>query len=253
MENAAKALEIAGGILIATLIISLFIYMFNELSISQATQNKNAEAEALQKFNAKYDAYNKNILYGADVISVINMALSNNVTETQRGQEEGIMFDSNDPHNINIKFKIINPIIPSVYKFENENDDEDINIGKDIKYDSASGNGPVDPDPPGKNYTMEADIPEVYYDLSYYANKGSATNSPTIRYKCDDPYDNPILRIMPSDGIVLRRNSREVTRLKTEYEEFIEKIFRCTNVEFCESTGRINSMTFEELEIKTEP
>ena len=67
MENATKALEIAGGILIATLIISLFIYMFNELSVSQATQNKNAEAEALQKFNAKYDAYNKNILYGETV------------------------------------------------------------------------------------------------------------------------------------------------------------------------------------------
>ncbi len=252
MENATKALEIAGGILIATLIISLFIYMFNELSVSQATQNKNAEAEALQKFNAKYDAYNKNILYGADIISVINMALSNNLTETQAGQERGVMFDRNDPNNINIRFKIATDIIPSVYKFENENDDEDINIGKDIKYDSASGNGPVDPDPPGKNYTMNANIDSEYYDLSGYGNTGSATNQ-AINKKCDDPWDNPILRIMPSDGIVLRRNSRQVTRLKTEYEEFIEKIFRCTNVEFCESTGRINCMTFEELEITTEP
>lgn len=250
MENAAKALEIAGGILIATLIISLFIYMFNELSISQATQNKNAEAEALQKFNAKYDAYNKNILYGADIISVINMALSNNLTETQRGQEEGVMFDSNDPHNIDIKFKLANDIIPSVYKFENENDDEDINIGKDIKYDSASGDGPIDPDHTTRNYTMKANITEQYYDLSYYANKGSATNSPTIRYKYEDPYDNPILRIMPSDGILLKKQGKYVTRLKTEYEEFIEKIFRCTNVEFCESTGKINCMTFEEIPIE---
>ena len=82
MENAAKALEIAGGVLIALLIISLFVYMFNQVSYHQSMQNQNLETQKLEAFNKTYEAYNKSILYGADVISVINMAISNNYLET---------------------------------------------------------------------------------------------------------------------------------------------------------------------------
>ncbi len=81
MDNAVKALEIAGGILIAILVISLFIYMFAQVGYNQAMQNSNIETQKLLQFNKKYEAYNKNLLYGTDVLSVINMARSNNSVE----------------------------------------------------------------------------------------------------------------------------------------------------------------------------
>ena len=81
MDNAVKALEIAGGILIVILVISLFIYMFAQVGYNQAMQNSNIETQKLLQFNKKYEAYNKNLLYGTDVLSVINMARSNNSVE----------------------------------------------------------------------------------------------------------------------------------------------------------------------------
>ena len=78
MENASKALLIAGGILIALIIITMFIMMFNRLSNIQVEQEEQAKIEQLAAFNAEYEAFNKKVMYGVDVISLINKVAENN-------------------------------------------------------------------------------------------------------------------------------------------------------------------------------
>lgn len=78
MENAAKALIIAGGILIAILILSLLVYAFSTNRKMAMQQEKIRLAEQAAEFNSGYQAYNKKVMYGADVISVINKAAEYN-------------------------------------------------------------------------------------------------------------------------------------------------------------------------------
>lgn len=78
MENASKALLIAGGVLIALVIISMFILMFSRISNIQEEQEKKTQMEQLTAFNEEYEAYNKKVMYGTDVITLINKTAENN-------------------------------------------------------------------------------------------------------------------------------------------------------------------------------
>lgn len=78
MENATKALLIAGGVLIAIIIITMFIMMFNRLSNIQNEQEEQQKIEQLAAFNAQFEAYNKKAMYGTDVITLINKVVENN-------------------------------------------------------------------------------------------------------------------------------------------------------------------------------
>ena len=78
MENASKALLIAGGVLIALIIISMLIMMLNKMSNLKNAQQEQIEIEQLAAFNAEFEAYNKKAMYGTDVITLINKVAENN-------------------------------------------------------------------------------------------------------------------------------------------------------------------------------
>lgn len=79
MENAAKALLIAGGVAIALIIISLLVYSADKITTMGEVEQREAEVKQLAEFNAEYEAYNKKLMYGAEVVSVINKAEDNNI------------------------------------------------------------------------------------------------------------------------------------------------------------------------------
>ena len=70
MENASKALIIAGAILIALLIISLGIFTFNKMSDS-AKKIANLDKEEIQAFNSKLTPYTGENISGSQVNSLI--------------------------------------------------------------------------------------------------------------------------------------------------------------------------------------
>lgn len=78
MENATKALMIAGGVLIALIIITMFILMFSRLSNIQEEQEEQTKIEQIAAFNEQFEAYNKKVMYGTDVITLINKVAENN-------------------------------------------------------------------------------------------------------------------------------------------------------------------------------
>lgn len=78
MENASKALLIAGGVLIALIILTSFIVMYGRIANLQEEQEEQIKLEQIAEFNAKYEAYNKRIMYGADVITLMNKVQDNN-------------------------------------------------------------------------------------------------------------------------------------------------------------------------------
>ena len=78
MENASKALLIAGGILLALLILSTLIYVGTTMSNMADQQNQSKQLEQTAEFNRTYEAYNRSRLYGTDVMSVVNRAIDYN-------------------------------------------------------------------------------------------------------------------------------------------------------------------------------
>lgn len=78
MDNVAKALYIAGGVLIAILILSLVVIVFGNASSLFNTQENIKASEQVQKFNIDYEAFNKKLLRGTEIVSVINKAENNN-------------------------------------------------------------------------------------------------------------------------------------------------------------------------------
>lgn len=78
MENASKALIIAGGILLAMMILALMVYLGTSITDMAESEDKRTLAEQTEEFNKSYLSYNKSRVYGTDVITVYNKAKDNN-------------------------------------------------------------------------------------------------------------------------------------------------------------------------------
>ena len=119
MENAAKALLIAGGILIAIMILTVLVYAITTKNRIEKAEYEKVQLEKIAKFNSEFEAYNKNRLYGIDVISVINKAIAHN-KKMQATKTE-------DKYFINVVFVTNGDQIftNSVVKIDNISKDED--------------------------------------------------------------------------------------------------------------------------------
>lgn len=85
MENASKALIMAGGVLIAIMIIGALILMFNSLSSYQDT-NQQGEVEAqVVEFNNQYVTYDNENVRGSDLYSLLNKVIDYNRRESTEG------------------------------------------------------------------------------------------------------------------------------------------------------------------------
>lgn len=78
MENATQALLIAGGILLAILTLTMIAFLTGNLATVGQARAEKVELERLAKWNAEWEAYNKKLLYGADVLTLVNKAKQNN-------------------------------------------------------------------------------------------------------------------------------------------------------------------------------
>ena len=78
MENASKALLIAGGVLLAILIISLLMLTVNKISSFNTAREETVRTEQILKFNGQYEAFNKYNLLGTEIITAFNKVIDNN-------------------------------------------------------------------------------------------------------------------------------------------------------------------------------
>lgn len=76
MENASKALLMAGGVLIAIIIISLLVKTYGNIGTFQKQQISVEEAERIEEYNKEYTKYLNQYVYGTEVITVINKSIN---------------------------------------------------------------------------------------------------------------------------------------------------------------------------------
>ncbi len=86
MENASKALIIAGAILLSILIISLGIAIFNQAS---GVVNNNAMTEVeVNSFNQKFEQYTGDKVRGANINALIQAVNTNNMANNDDASKQ---------------------------------------------------------------------------------------------------------------------------------------------------------------------
>ena len=90
MENASKALIIAGAILLSILIISLGIFIFQQAK--GAVNTDSIDQMQVDAFNGKFDQYAVTKIRGAQVKALINAVNTNNNTTDDEGKKVEIQY-----------------------------------------------------------------------------------------------------------------------------------------------------------------
>lgn len=78
MENSAKALLIAGGILISIVVISISMMVYSNVTSLSKQKQEIMDEEELIKYNKEWESYNRNNLKGTDIVTIYNKAMAEN-------------------------------------------------------------------------------------------------------------------------------------------------------------------------------
>ena len=73
MENASKALIIAGSVLLAVLIIIALIYTFSQISSLKQVEASSEEEKILAQYDKEIESFNRQGLYGSEILSLANL------------------------------------------------------------------------------------------------------------------------------------------------------------------------------------
>ena len=73
MENASKALIIAGSVLLAVLIITALIYTFNQINSLKQVEASAEEEKILAQCNKEIESFSRSGLYGSEILSLANL------------------------------------------------------------------------------------------------------------------------------------------------------------------------------------
>lgn len=90
MENAAKALTIAGGVFIAVMLAVLVYYVFTQWGESQKMQQEDVDTVKIEEFNKSYLSYEK-VLYGSELLGLVNKMSDYNISDDVRYNAYGTM------------------------------------------------------------------------------------------------------------------------------------------------------------------
>lgn len=209
MENASNALLMAGGMLLAIIVITILVITYNGIV---GFENSKIEQQTIQKvteFNEPLMSYNKKVMYGTDLISVLNLALNNN--------KKYNVTTNNEEYYVDISFTLINDLsnITELYSLDTQSGVYNKSIESTNKV--IDGN---------RTYKISVDKEII---VNKIINKLSEKEQTTLI----DPRDKV-------NGILMRYKivSNSVYDLK-------RKTFTCTNVEK-DSEGKIKLMEFKQ-------
>lgn len=206
MENAAKALQIAAGVLISLLVISALVYGYTQLSNLKQMEEDNEGIQKATEFNLSYEVYNRSGVYGSELLSLANKIEDYNI---KQAQEQGYQV-------VTLSVTLTPPINAQVYTTTTYDANTLTQCYDELSSKIRTANETVK----GKS-------------ISYWAGSSSelrrtfnATTSPTLEQ--------------------MTEKIRKYNALVSERDDISRLTFKCTNVQYDDNNGRILSMRFQE-------
>lgn len=254
MENAAKALTIAGGVLLAVIILALLVYTIGRMSSIPKQQEYAQEIEQLSKFNQQFEVYDKSLMYGVDVVSCLNKVIDNNSKSEK--YYDGL-------YNITISIKTIKDVYDEfeIY-YINNNTSSKVQI-KEQKWTGTPriSIGSVNNIfPNNKTVTNGSKITNVTSGTIIENTNGivgSNLKSGVYTYSKGNENQGEMLKELSSDTTEMERiavnNNNDFSKAtwtkviwKTAVYNFKSKKFKCLGLEY-DKEGRINKISFIEV------
>lgn len=264
MENSADALQLAFGVVIAVLLLSLLVYVFNNISSLENTKRDQEVAQQTSEFNKKFLAFDKTSMYATDVISVLGLAISNNKIQNQAitANPKGNYEETLD-YSINIEIEIKEDIkareITTAYIEEKDSGTGLVNQNKIPERDSRLPSSMR-----GENPIVNENIRlrQGTYSLDIYkkSSNGEYEVDSSGNKRTDDTAKNAYEMLegiaISSDGYVkpeIKTKGRII--LKTEKDayglnDFKKTIYKCEKIGY-DGSGKINYMKFVPVPVDT--
>ena len=223
MENCAKALEIAGAVLITVLVISISILAYNNMKVMPEAQEEALSSEQLSKYNMQFESYNTNSLRGTDIISVINKAIDSNKRYDAA--------DTTDPYYVNVIFTLNNPVRSTITTYEWSTSAN--------RFTASTSDATLKiyfEDQTKYELSKDKDKFDQFISLSYESNSETYW-SDRAGNKDDSLYQKRY------EGNVENKVYYETTN---PFSEFKRREFKCDEVHY-NDVGRIDSLTFSEV------
>ena len=226
MENASKALIMAGSVLIAILVIGMLVLGYRNLS-SLEQQKEDSESDSTLNYMVRFEQFNRT-LYGSELLSLANLQEDYNssydvnyegydrieITVVTKGIVNSSYF-MQGTYNLDAIAEDQNKIETAISQYEKTKKEYN---NKSVKYYSSKRNREIASD---FDISIPSSVPD--YDIESYLKANSTTAK-------------------------LLEEIQEYKNLTTIYNEFrTGKKFKCTNVIYNNQNGRISSMYFEEI------
>ena len=217
MENATKALEMAGSLLIGVLLLGCLLFAYTKMTELKDTEHKVEVSQQAQDFNQDYEAYNRNNLYGSEILSLANYVEDYNIRQSDLKGYKAI--------SLNIYIKAISDA--TYFKKEKYTDYKELvnsfkNLEKEV---NRLQNQQYCGETVKKLAGLTTEVLENY--ISQY----NENNSKKCKYED------------------VKEAIDKYQAVNSELQIFKNKKFKAPNVEYDNATGRISSMTFREIGI----
>lgn len=211
MENASTGLLMAGGMLLAIIVVSIFILGYSYITDMQQAKVDTEIIEEINEFNKQFLAFNKTAMYGTDIVSILNLAISNNtINKVKPGQElyvdVSFKLTKDSVENKTYRHTLDEKTARETIKLDTTKDTTKYSFKVNNTYSLAQHLDPI------TAFLKEANLPEE--TKSIIATKGATVTDYTITYS----------------GIA----------------DFKRKTFKCSKIEY-DSNGRINALQFEQI------
>ena len=207
MENATKALEMAGSVLIGMLIIGALVFGYTKISETKQVEQDSLSSQQAADFNKKFESYNRDGIYGSELLSLANLIVDYNNKEAN---------ETKGYESVELSVTIKKIIGAQVFTGTTYTQTTLTN-----NYNTLS-----------TNISNSNEI-EKGKKISNWENSSSA-----LRANFSDS-TNPTLSEM--QGKIETYN-----KLVTEQEDMARKVFKVVKVEY-DKNGRITKMTYSEV------
>ena len=98
MENASKALIIAGAILLSILLISLGIMVYN--NAKNTVKSSNLDQQEISTFNSQWEAYSGKGKTASEVTTMIQALIVSNASQTKNGTNRWVNLQTSDASKV---------------------------------------------------------------------------------------------------------------------------------------------------------
>lgn len=234
MENASKALIMAGSVLLSILVIALLVYGYTNLSALEQTRQDSQDTVELSEYMARFEQFNRT-LYGSELLSLSNLQEDYNTALRKYGGEEQ---DGYQTVSITVRIKTATSnsstyFTPGTYQIETLANQQETIENQISQYEESK-----------REYNNRS--------VKYYSQK---TNREIAIDFGMDPPTNMVDYDIRTQFLI---NDRTTQKLMQEIDAYVQlasmyntfrtgKQFKCTNVQYDDYNGRIIAMSYEEI------